>query len=69
MDRKVDVEVACELCERCRHFDIETFGTKIIDAMGRGWPIYKPHCKHLEVCLNLLRMQKEAMKGEKEADG
>ena len=53
--RNVSVEVACEHCEHCIYFTIEQEGVRLIDGM-RGYPVFKPHCKYLMVCLNLMKM-------------
>ena len=71
MNRNVEVIVACELCEDCIKFEIANTMPHIIDELGRGWPEFKPHCKYLGVCMNLLKMmeEKNGKKTEAEADG
>ena len=57
--KTVDVLVACDLCEKCTYFKIGNTMPHIIDDFGRGLPIFKPHCEHLFVCENLLKMMEE----------
>lgn len=70
MERTVSVLVACDLCEGCFKFRIANEMPNIIDEFGRGWPVFKPHCEYLDVCMNLLKMieEKNGKKTEAEAD-
>ena len=54
--RTVNARVACELCEECRLFYVEYEGVHLLSDGLRGLPIFDPHCKHIDVCTNLLNM-------------
>ena len=67
-DRRVDVAVACDLCDKCNKFEIETEGVRFIDGFGHGLMEFKPHCRHLEICENLLELQKKEKEEQKSAE-
>ena len=60
---EIPIKVRClgDICKGCPKMEIDNNGVHFIDCV-RGLPVFDPHCKHIDVCQNLLNMRWEEEK-------
>lgn len=57
---EIPVKVRClgDMCKGCHKMEIITDGVHLLWDGVRGLPIFDPHCKYIDVCQNVLNLNK-----------